>query len=63
MDFKFAVPPEAPQLQALNSFTAQTGSARADQHLRSAMAVTVQDAEIGFPGTDCITILVGHHAR
>ena len=30
--------------------------------LRGAMTSTLQHAQIGAPRTDCVTILVGHHA-
>jgi len=31
--------------------------------LRSAVTSTLQHAQIGAPRTDCVAILVGHHAR
>jgi len=31
--------------------------------LRGAMTLAVQHTQVGAPRTDCVAILVGHHAR
>src|SRR5258708_6767119 len=41
----------------------QSGSNPVCRRLRIAVTGTLQHAQIGAPRADCITILVGHHAR